>query len=194
MNVSAIKCSKCGSKFSVAQLKQDDFVECSRCRQKSKIKLFPSLIKKEEAAKIERITEFDEGAAHCFYHEDKKTAAICDYCGCFMCALCDIELDGKHICPKCLEKRSSKDELDSLVNKQVQHHMIALFVALIGPCFLAIPSFFAVVYAIRGLKAKPNIYAKSAVLQKTVSVIALIIASLSIIGLGFFIFRVVYDL
>ena len=45
----------------------------------------------------------EEGESSCFYHTGKRAVAPCDRCGRFLCALCSIELDGRHFCPTCLE-------------------------------------------------------------------------------------------
>ncbi len=44
----------------------------------------------------------EEGESTCFYHPDKRAVVPCDTCGRFLCALCDIELHGKHLCPACI--------------------------------------------------------------------------------------------
>ena len=39
--------------------------------------------------------------AGCFYHPRKKAVVPCADCGRFLCALCDLEIDRRHVCPAC---------------------------------------------------------------------------------------------
>lgn len=72
-----------------------------------------------------------EGEASCFYHPQKKAVLPCGNCGRFLCALCDVELNGQHLCPACLERGQQKRTLKNLENHRVRYGSIALAVALI---------------------------------------------------------------
>ena len=42
--------------------------------------------------------------ATCFFHPGKAFQACCQRCGRFVCALCDLQLGGEHVCPACFER------------------------------------------------------------------------------------------
>ncbi len=71
-----------------------------------------------------------EGQACCFYHERKKAVAACDFCGRFLCALCDLDWGGRRVCPSCLENRrespAGENLASPLTDKVVRHDSIAL--------------------------------------------------------------------
>jgi hypothetical protein len=73
----------------------------------------------------------DEGEASCFYHPQKRSVIPCGSCGRFLCALCDVELDGKHVCPACLESGQKKGKLLTLQHRRILYDNIALGIALL---------------------------------------------------------------
>jgi hypothetical protein len=72
-----------------------------------------------------------EGESSCFYHPRKRAVLPCGSCGRFLCALCDVELNGQHLCPACLERGQQKRTLKNLENHRVRYSSIALAVAVI---------------------------------------------------------------
>lgn len=78
-------------------------IRCPGCDRRIHAEAFPALFRpRAEGRKAETILE--AGVSSCFYHEGKKAVVPCDGCGRFLCALCDLELNGQHVCPTCLEK------------------------------------------------------------------------------------------
>ena len=55
----------------------------------------------------------------------------CSSCGRFICALCDVELDGRHLCPACLETGKRKHTIETLENQRVLYDRIAMYLALV---------------------------------------------------------------
>lgn len=49
-----------------------------------------------------------DGQTSCFYHPEKAAVLPCETCGRFLCALCDIELGDRHVCPACLGSDASE--------------------------------------------------------------------------------------
>jgi len=47
-----------------------------------------------------------------------------------MCALCDLDLNGQHLCPACLETGKRKGKLKQLENRRVLYDSVALTLAL----------------------------------------------------------------
>ncbi len=68
--------------------------------------------------------------ASCFYHSQKKAVIPCDNCGRFLCALCDVELGGKHLCPACLETGKKKGRIIDLERHRVLYDAAALKLAI----------------------------------------------------------------
>jgi len=97
----------------------------------------------------------EAGVSSCFYHEQKKAVVPCDACGRFLCALCDLDFNGRHLCPACLQAGKKKGDLPELENRRTIHDSAALTTALLPlliwpvtlitaplATFLAIRSFF----------------------------------------------------
>jgi hypothetical protein len=79
--------------------------------------------------------------AGCFYHPNKKAVIACQNCGRFLCALCDLEVDGRHVCPACLESGRKKGKLEKLENRRVLADHLALGLA-VWPLLFVWPSLF----------------------------------------------------
>jgi len=76
---------------------------CPHCSAYYQIATFPALARDHaESAAGEQILV--EGESSCLFHPAKRATVVCDGCGAFLCALCDIEFDGRHLCPKCLTR------------------------------------------------------------------------------------------
>jgi hypothetical protein len=67
-----------------------------------------------------------EGEASCFFHPQKKAAMVCETCGRFLCALCDLDLNGKHICPSCLESGKQRQTIAELQESRVVYDRLVL--------------------------------------------------------------------
>ena len=65
----------------------------------------------------------------CFNHPQKRAVVPCDSCGRFLCALCDLELDGRHLCPTCVESGAKKGKLANLQRERVLCDRMALMLA-----------------------------------------------------------------
>jgi len=73
--------------------------------------------------------------AGCFYHPQSRAVVPCDQCGRFLCALCDIELHGRHYCPGCVEAGRKKKLINHLDGDRVLPGSIALMTALLPLLF-----------------------------------------------------------
>jgi hypothetical protein len=71
-----------------------------------------------------------EGESSCFYHPAKRAMAACESCGRFLCALCDVDLNGRHLCPACLETGKRKGKLGQLENRRMRYDSLALTLSL----------------------------------------------------------------
>lgn len=82
----------------------------------------------------------DSDSAGCFYHPDRRAERPCEHCGRFVCRLCDLEVDGGHLCPACLEgARSGQNDVVDLESQRLLYEDIAFLMAgaplLLGFCF-----------------------------------------------------------
>jgi hypothetical protein len=103
---------------------------CPSCGSELTVRAFPALIRMAERSAIgERVT--DAGQAACFYHPHKTAHVPCDACGRFICALCDVELHGQHLCPSCIESGRRKGTLTTFENRRLLWDNIALSVAVL---------------------------------------------------------------
>ena len=76
--------------------------------------------------------------ASCFYHSQKKAVVPCAYCGRFLCALCDVEWDGKHLCPACLETGKKKGKIINHERRRVLYDVLFWFTLFTAPIALYI--------------------------------------------------------
>jgi hypothetical protein len=67
-----------------------------------------------------------EGEASCFYHADHQAVAACEECGRFLCSLCELDLDGRRLCPACLERGVNLEKAASLETQRVQYDSLAI--------------------------------------------------------------------
>src|SRR5437868_4454851 len=99
---STLSCPKCRQPLTAAVLTGDGTVACMACGASLYVDVFPALFRPVATGKSGE-TVLVEGESTCFYHPQKKAIVPCDLCGRFLCALCDLELGGQHLCPSCLE-------------------------------------------------------------------------------------------
>ncbi|MCX7887244.1 MAG: hypothetical protein N3B01_08360 [Verrucomicrobiae bacterium] len=105
-----------------------------------------------------------DGEAGCFYHPSKAACVVCDACGRFLCGLCDVELDGEHYCPPCLEAKHQVRIRSRLESRCVLYDNIALALALLAlfPCFLLpVSSPAAIAVAIWGWRKQSGLLRRS---------------------------------
>jgi hypothetical protein len=183
MPAARIACPNCNATLLGDVFNRPDLTPCPACGQPILIEVFPALFRQAATGRGgEAIME--DGESGCFYHPQKKAVVPCDACGRFLCALCDCELDGQHICPSCLETGKRKGKIKSLQNHRVLYDSIALALAVvpaitcIGACATIITSPAAIYLAIRYWNTPSSLIRRG----KTRQVLALIFGSLTLIG------------
>jgi hypothetical protein len=94
------------------------------------------------------------GEASCFYHADKEASAVCDHCGRFICSLCDMQMDDRHLCPSCLASGAKKETIKDVQRSRTRYDNVALGAAIgsvltvgtiVMPLFLAPATLFIVI-------------------------------------------------
>src|SRR4051812_41335685 len=156
--IAPVLCPKCSVPVPAEYFNAPAFGVCPACQVQLRVRLFPALLRPIAAGSAgERIT--DAGQAACFYHPQKTAHVPCDACGRFICALCDVELQGQHLCPSCIESGRRKGTLTTFENKRVLWDSIAITTALLPLVFLWFVSFItapaAIIVAMIGWK-KPR--------------------------------------
>lgn len=139
--VQPISCPHCKAYLPWSYFNTQQAAKCRSCNAEISGVIFPALIKGVTPGKPgERIVSDEE--ASCFYHPQKKAVAPCDHCGRFLCALCDVDFGGKHLCSSCLETGKGKPKIESLENKRVLYDDMALSVAVL-PMFIPFLLYFS---------------------------------------------------
>ena len=98
----SLLCDKCRAVLPDALFNTPEPVGCPGCHAPLLVQVFPAFYREQAGARAAESIASDEDAS-CFYHPRKKAVVPCGQCGRFLCALCDLELDGRHLCPGCVE-------------------------------------------------------------------------------------------
>lgn len=102
METGLVTCPRCRARLPVGGVAGGEGVRCGRCRQALTVVSFPALFRPSERGRLgERVVE--GSAAACFFHAGRQAAVACEQCGRFLCELCDLQVEGRHTCPTCLE-------------------------------------------------------------------------------------------
>ncbi len=126
-----ISCTRCKTPLSEKALNTFALIPCSACGEPVRADVYPALFRTLPSGH-RGVPLQGEKEAGCFYHPAKKAAVACSACGRFLCALCDVEFNGRHLCPACLEKGKTKRKIKNLENHRVCYDTIALSIALVS--------------------------------------------------------------
>jgi hypothetical protein len=124
-----IACPKCKAVLGPDFFNQPVWQACPSCALGLRVEVFPAFFREQPITPPQRIIA--KGQAGCFYHAEKKAVVVCDACGRFLCALCDVDFDGRHLCPACLEAGRQKGKIARLQNARTRHDRIALALAVL---------------------------------------------------------------
>ena len=124
-----IKCPKCNSVLGSSEIEGNAWFHCPVCNSLLQIGTYPALLAPKPKGQLGEDILTDEESA-CFYHPDKRAVTVCEHCGRFLCALCDIEMADHHLCALCIEAGASRETLDFLVSKRILYDNVALSLAL----------------------------------------------------------------
>jgi hypothetical protein len=178
---SEIQCPKCKSRLPESALNRGELLPCPVCSAPLQVEIFPAFFRRHAPGR-EAEAVLVEGESSCFYHSQKKAVVPCDSCGRFLCALCDCEVRGRHLCPGCLESGQKKRNLDGLETVRVLHSRQALLLAIL-PLFIT--GLAAIYVALRYRKEPGSLVAPMRWAFPT----ALILGALQTLVYGFFIVR-----
>jgi hypothetical protein len=142
MAVDAIACAFCSLPVPREFWNREEGVRCRGCGFTVRVSVFPAvdtLVAGVAPSALEAETE-----ASCFYHPQSRAAQVCEECGRFLCALCDLEVDGRHICPRCFETGVNTHKIETAEPRRMLYDNMALALAtlpflLIWPALIAAP-------------------------------------------------------
>jgi hypothetical protein len=155
MNAPLIHCPKCRAWLLEGVFNLPELSPCPACGAPLQIEVFPALFRQIAAGQSGE-TILVEGESTCFYHPQKKAVVPCDACGRFLCALCDCEMKGRHLCPSCLESGQKKQTIQGLEDERPLYRRQA-FVLSILPFFIT--GVAAIVLAVRHWKTPGSLVA-----------------------------------
>ena len=138
---SPIQCGHCGSELAPGAWSLAPGNACPACAQPVQVWLFPALQHDFTGHRPEALLGNDDAA--CYFHADHRATTACDHCGRFLCALCDLPVDSRHLCSPCLAAGAQ----DKLVTHRVRYDSLALALSTLSffttyiaifPCFAAL--------------------------------------------------------
>ena len=157
-----------------------EMAPCPACGVLTQVEIYPSFFQAETVGKAAEPLASSEEAS-CFYHPQKKAAVPCESCGRFLCALCDVELNGQHLCPNCIQTARNKGRLRNLENERMLYGSIALTLSvlplLIWP-FTLISAPLAIYVAIRYWNAPQSLVSQNRIRN----ILALLFAVPQVVG------------
>ena len=185
-----IRCTKCMAPLRQLLFNTTGLVPCPSCNEPIHVDAFPAMLRRlPEGTSGETLLTEDE--AGCFYHPNKKAVISCSSCGRFLCALCDVEFNGRHLCTSCLEAGKKKRKIKNLENHRTLYDSIALGLAIIPMLLFVWPSLLtapAVVFIVfRYWKAPTSIIPRT----KIRLIAALFIALIQIMGWSVVLYKLI---
>lgn len=130
MSAAALKCPTCGLSLEAGIYNSgNSFDLCRGCGEKVAVRAYPALYRRAEAPVAAQKANLDDAA--CYYHADKKAQQVCDECGRFLCALCELPLDGETLCASCLELRRKQPGRHVLKPRQMRYDKLAISLAIL---------------------------------------------------------------
>ena len=135
MSSVAAACPRCQSSLPGALCNTGSLVHCPACDAAIQVEIFPAFFHQASTGPMAEAILAD-GISSCFFHEQKKAVVHCDACGRFLCALCDLDLHGQHLCPACLQSGRKKGQIPQMESRRTLYDGAALAFALFPLLFL----------------------------------------------------------
>lgn len=124
-----LQCGNCQARLLLPLTAASARKTCPRCGAELRVEVFPAWLNSPgPGSRGESLVVPDESS--CFFHPGKKAAVPCDNCGRFLCALCDIEFEGRHLCAVCLEQAEQKGKPGQWRKDTTYYDQIALSLAI----------------------------------------------------------------
>ncbi len=175
-----VACTKCRTPLPPVLYNTGNLRACPSCRARLQVEVFPAVLRPPGLGVAGETVVLD-GEATCFFHATKRAVVPCGSCGRFLCAVCDVEMNGEHLCSLCIESGKKKGRMQKLENKRTLYDNLALAVALIPMIFgytTIIGAPIAIFIAIRYWNAPSSVVPRT----RWRSVVAIIVALLQLVG------------
>jgi hypothetical protein len=125
-----VTCAACDQPLAEETFNTRQFTPCPACARPARADVFPALFKQLKGESTGAVS-VSEAEASCFYHPQSRARVACENCGRFLCALCDLELNGRHLCSACLNAGKKKGKLRDLERERVLYDHAALTIAVL---------------------------------------------------------------
>jgi DNA-directed RNA polymerase subunit RPC12/RpoP len=135
----AIACAACSLPVPEDLWNREEEVRCPSCRHSMIALVFPAIA--NAALGVAPTAVDSENEASCFYHPQSRAAQVCANCGRFLCNLCDLEVDARHICPRCF------DSHETVETRRPMYDTMALALSTL-PALLFWPALFGAPWAL----------------------------------------------
>ncbi len=123
-----IKCGSCGRQPRIPLAAPSQRTTCRACGAPITLEVFPALFRETSRGRPgDALLTEDESS--CFNHPDKKAEAPCEGCGRFLCGLCKIEFNGRHLCSICVEAEAKNPQAKNLQHEITHYDTVALTLA-----------------------------------------------------------------
>ncbi len=129
-----LSCTNCQAILDGTLFNTGVFSNCRSCNLPLRVDTFPALERPLPVGQDGAALAAPQTAS-CYYHARKKAAVVCTACGRFLCALCDMDINGKHICPACLETGRKERRIADLDGHRTLYDAIALALAVLPLLF-----------------------------------------------------------
>jgi len=180
----ATTCARCRAKLPLEAHLHAPMTACPLCANPLQVALFPAFVHGTGASAARAEAVVAEGQSACFYHQDKLAVTPCDACGRFLCALCDIELQGRHLCPACLEAGAKSRRIETLERARTRWDVLASQLVLLSLFlfFLApVVTLAVLVMVFATWKSPPSLVARSRVRLAVSGVFAALLMAASLV-------------
>jgi hypothetical protein len=145
MAANAIACAACSWPVPAEFWNREEGVRCRVCGHNVRVSVFPAIELTRAGAAPEALRV--ETEASCFYHPQSRAAIVCQECGRFLCSLCDLEVEERHICPRCFESGLHAHKIESAEPRRVMYDSVALALSTL-PALLFWPPLFTAPWAL----------------------------------------------
>lgn len=156
--MATLRCGECAWPIAAEAWNREEGVRCPGCGQKIHSIVFPAIAARREGAQPEALAADTE--ASCIFHPHSRAVVPCEECGRFLCSLCDIELDGRHLCPHCFNTGVKSNKLETAETQRTMYDSIALALAtlpalMFWPAFVTAPA--ALFFVVRRWRAPRSV-------------------------------------
>jgi uncharacterized paraquat-inducible protein A len=183
-----VACPRCHKEVELSQL-TDGEVHCQHCGGTYEARVFhPSA----RSTRVLQLAESGpEAAAACANHSRNTAVTTCERCGIFICALCELEVDGAKYCPACFERLAQEGAIHTARVRFRDYASLAGLSAVVGLIFswlfLAVPlGSLGLFYAVKGLRTRRQTGVPAG------GLVFALFASLLTIGFGVVVFLLVF--